>query len=105
MQSIYADDITLHYFGHSTFAGARVGKDRAIAAVMEMGSRAQRSLIVVEEILVSADGVVVVDRERLERDGEVVEVRRLFRYRVVDGSFAEAWVYDEDQRLMDRLGA
>jgi hypothetical protein len=44
-------------------------------------------------------------RDRLTRDGESHELRRVLRYRVAEDRLVECWLHDEDQRLVDRLWA
>jgi len=101
----YADEFTLHYFGHSRFAGDHVGKQAAVNTLLEVGATAIRTLLGVDEITAAPGAAVIVVRERLERGGESFEVRRLFRYRIDGGQFVECWLYDEDQALIDRLWA
>ena len=101
----YADEFTLHYFGHSRFAGDHVGKQAAVTTLLEVGATAIRTLLGVDEITAAPGAAVIVVRERLERGGESFEVRRLFRYRIDGGQFVECWLYDEDQALIDRLWA
>jgi len=101
----YADEFTLHYFGHSRFAGDHVGKDAAVTTLLEVGSAAARTLLGVDEITAAPGAAVIVVHERLERGDESHVVRRLFRYRIAGGQFVECWLYDEDQALIDRLWA
>jgi len=49
----------------------------------------------------STNSVIV--RERLRRDEDVADVRRVLVYRVIDGKVAECWVLDEDERLIDNF--
>jgi ketosteroid isomerase-like protein len=99
----YDDRFALHYFGTSAYAGDHVGKDAALEALAAVSAEARRELLGIDEILASDDGAVIVARERLSRDGESHEIRRLFRYRIADDRFTECWLYDEDQALVDRL--
>ncbi len=99
----YTDGFTLRYFGTNRFAGAHVGRDVALGALAEVSTIAPRELIAIEEVLVGPGAAAIVARERLTRDGEVHELRRVLRYRVEAGKLAECWLYDEDQRLVDRL--
>ena len=101
----YADEFTLHYFGHSRFAGDHIGKQAAVTTLLEVGAAATRTLLGVDEITAAPGAAVIVVRERLERGGETFDVRRLFRYRVFGERFVECWLYDEDQALIDRLWA
>ena len=99
----YADDFVLHYFGRSRYAGDHAGKDAAVTTLAAVSGEAARELLGVDEVLAGESGAVIVARERLTRGGEAHELRRLFRYRVAGDRFAECWLYDEDQALVDRL--
>ena len=101
----YADEFTLHYFGSNPFTGSHVGKDAALAALLEVSTRAPRRLLGVDDVMAGPGSAVVVAREGLTVDGEQHEIRRVLRYRVVDGRFAECWLYEEDQALVDRAWA
>ncbi|MEM8905792.1 MAG: nuclear transport factor 2 family protein [Actinomycetota bacterium] len=101
----YAEGFTLHYFGSSRFAGDHVGRDAAIAVLAEVSTIAPRELVAVDEVLVGDRAAAIVVRERLTRDGETHELRRVLRYRIEGGHLDECWLYDEDQELVDRLWA
>lgn len=100
----YADDVVFHYFGTHPHAGRHVGKEAAVGAMAAVSAKATRTLLAVEDVLVGRDdlGAIVV-RERLARDGEVAEVVRALHYRVAGGRITECWLYDQDQRLIDRM--
>lgn len=98
----YADEFTLHYFGSNPFSGDHVGKDAAVAVLLEVGSRAPRTLVSVDEILAGTDAAVLVAREEIVVGGVTDVIRRILRYRVVDDRFTECWLYEENQHLIDR---
>jgi uncharacterized protein len=99
--AMYHDDFILHYFGESPLAGDHVGRDAAIATLMEATTRSRRQLDAIEDVLGGETFAAIIAREGV---GDPVRiVRRLFVYTVRDGKLAECWLYDEDQRLMDRL--
>ena len=99
----YADGFVLHYLGASRYAGDHVGKEAAVATLAAVSAEARRELLGIENVLASDGGAVIVARERLTRDGEAHDLRRLFRYRVAADRFTECWLLDEDQALVDRL--
>ena len=101
--AMYADDVVFHYFGETDLAGDHVGKDAAVAKMIEASSRSTRTLLEVVDVLGGGHRAAMIVRERFERDGEVAEVTRTFVYRVADGKLAECWLLDEDQRLIDRF--
>jgi len=105
MLDSYSDDTVFHYFGTTDIAGDHVGKDASVAAMLTASTRAPRELVDVVDVLVGEHLGTLVVRERLTRGDRVVELRRVFVYRVEAGRFAECWVHDEDQRLVDELWA
>jgi ketosteroid isomerase-like protein len=98
---LYHDDFVLHYFGESPLAGDHAGKQAAIDVLVEATRRSGRQLDDIEDVLGGERFAAIVAREGL---GDPVRVvRRLFVYAVRDGKLAECWLYDEDQRFVDRL--
>ena len=98
----YAEDFTLHYFGNNPHTGGHVGKDASLNTLLEVGAKAPRKLIAVDEIMAGPNTAVIVAREELTVDGEVFEIGRLFRYVVSADRFTECWLYEENQDLIDR---
>jgi ketosteroid isomerase-like protein len=99
----YHDDFVLHYFGRSPLAGTHRGKAAALAALAKVQQLTNRQLLEIHDVLVSDDHAAILARERFERDGRVLEVRRVLVYHVRDGKLAESWIYDEDQRAVDEF--
>ena len=98
----YHDEFTLHYFGESPLAGTHRGKASALAALGEATRRSGRQLVeIVDAGRPRARGIVAI--ERVGTSGETTDIRRVLLYRVRDGQLVECWLYDEDQRLVDRL--
>lgn len=98
----YHPDFTLHYFGHNPLAGVHRGKSDALAMLREFGLRTERSLISIVSVMAGRERGALLVRERLGREA-TVEVERLLIYTVEDGLLRESWIYDQDQRLIDRL--
>jgi hypothetical protein len=65
--------------------------------------RAPGVLLEIVDVLGGESLGALVVRERLERDGEAHEVRRVLVFRVEADHLAECWLLDEDQALIDRL--
>lgn len=101
--AMYHDDFVLHYFGESPLAGDHVGKEAAITALVEATRRSNRQLDVIEDVLGGERFAAIIAREGVGQDDPRAVVRRVFVYAVRDGLLAEAWLYDEDQRFIDRL--
>lgn len=99
----YHDDFTIHYFGESPLAGEHRGKPAAVAALMEATRLSNRQLLEVQDVLAGDDFGALVVTERLGPDGGTREARRLLLFRVRDDKLFECWLYDEDQRAVDRL--
>ena len=99
----YHPEVTLHYFGANALAGDHVGKAAALATLADFGRRTQRKLIGVVATLAGAERGAVIARERLGLGAAAVEVERVLVYAVRDGLLHQCWVYDADQRLIDRL--
>jgi hypothetical protein len=100
----YADDAVFHYSGATDLAGSHVGKEACLTAMITARMRAPGALLEIVDVL-SGDALgALVVRERLERDGEAHEIRRVLAFRVDDdGRLAECWLLDEDQALIDHL--
>lgn len=99
----YHDEFTLHYFGESPLAGTHRGKASALAALGEATRRSGRQLVEIVDVLAGRELGAIVAIERVGTSGETTDIRRVLLYRVRDGQLVECWLYDEDQRLVDRL--
>ena len=99
--AMYHDDFVLHYYGESPLAGDHVGRDAAIATLMEATTRSRRQLDAIEDVLGGDTYAAIIAREGVGEPTTVV--RRVFLYTVRDSKLAECWLFDEDQRLIDRL--
>ena len=99
----YHDEFTLHYFGESPLAGTHRGKASALAALGEATRRSGRQLVEIVDVLAGRELGAIVAIERVGASGETTDIRRVLLYRVRDGQLVECWLYDEDQRLVDRL--
>jgi hypothetical protein len=101
----YADDVVFHYFGESDLAGDHLGKDAAVGAMLEASTRSTRTLVEILDVLVGERFGALVATERFERGDESAEVQRVLLYRVEADQFVECWLYDTDQRMIDRYWA
>jgi uncharacterized protein len=99
--AMYHDDFVLHYYGESPLAGDHVGRDAAIATLMEATTRSRRQLDAIEDVLGGDTYAAIIAREGVGEPTRVV--RRVFLYTVRDRKLAECWLFDEDQRLIDHL--
>jgi len=99
----YGEGFTLHYGGSNALSGDHLGKAAALATLAEFSRRTGRTLARIVDVMAGGERGVVIARETLGPDGARVEVERTLVYRVEGGLFAECWVYDQDQALIDRL--
>jgi len=97
----YHDDIVLHYVGESPLAGTHAGKEAVFTILGQASYRASRKLIAVEDVLVGENFGALLAIEDLGEPPR--RVRRVLLYRVEDGKLRECWLYDEDQRFVDKL--
>jgi hypothetical protein len=79
------------------------GKASALAALGEATRRSGRQLVEIVDVLAGRELGAIVAIERVGTSGETTDIRRVLLYRVLDGQLVECWLYDEDQRLVDRL--
>ena len=97
----YHDDIELHYMGESPLAGTHKGRDAAFLALGQASVRTSRKLIAVDDVLVGDTLGALLAIEEL--GDPLRRVRRVLLYRVQDEKLRECWLFDEDQRFVDRL--
>ena len=97
----YHDDIELHYMGESPLAGTHKGRAAAFSALGQASVRTSRKLIAVEDVLVGDTLGALIAIEELGDPPR--RVRRVLLYRVQDEKLRECWLFDEDQRFVDRL--
>ncbi len=102
MLATYHDDFVLHWFGANPMAGVKRGKAAAIEALLEFTRRTSRRLVAVVDVMAGEARATIIVRESITAGGETREVERVLVYRVEDGLLAECWVYDEDQRFIDK---
>lgn len=97
----YHEDFVLHYMGESPLAGTHEGREAALQILGLASFRTSRKLVEVEDVLVGDEFGALVAIEDLGDPPS--RVRRLLLYRVLDGKLGECWLFDEDQRFIDRL--
>jgi ketosteroid isomerase-like protein len=97
----YHDDIVLHYMGDSPLAGSHVGRAAAFEVLGQATLRSSRRLIEIEDVLVGSRLGALLAVEELGDPPQ--RMRRVLVYRVEEYKLRECWLYDEDQRFVDRL--
>ncbi|ATQ42501.1 nuclear transport factor 2 family protein [Caulobacter mirabilis] len=102
MMAAYSDDFVLHWFGQNPFARTYEGREAAIGALMEFTRRTGRRLLAVVDVMAGAERATVIVREQITVGEETREIERTLVYRVANDQLAECWVYDQDQRFIDR---
>jgi len=99
----YHEAFTLHYFGSHPLAGAHAGKPAALKALAAVSRKTNRRLLAIVDLMASPERAALIAREAFERDAEKAELERLFVYTTLAGRLHECWIYDSDQRLVDRF--
>jgi ketosteroid isomerase-like protein len=99
--SCCAEDFTLHYFGDNPFSGDHVGRDAALDTLLRVGAKAPRRLESIDEILAGPGAAVIVATERITVGAVEHRIRRVLRYRIEGSQFAECWLYEEHQSIID----
>lgn len=102
MMATYADDFVLHWFGENPFATVHVGRDAAMAALMAFTQRTGRKLVEIVDVMAGEHRAVIIAREQVTIGDETRVIERALVYRIEAGLLAECWVYDQDQRFIDR---
>lgn len=78
-------------------------QEASVGAMMAVSGRAKRTLIDIVDVLAGDEMGAVVVRERLSKGTDESDVQRVILYRVADNKIIEAWLHDQDQRLVDRF--
>ena len=97
----YHKDFVLHYMGESPLAGTHEGRETALQVLGLASFRTSRKLIEVEDVLVGNDFGALITIEEIGDPPR--RVRRVLLYQVAEGKLGECWLFDEDQRFIDRL--
>lgn len=97
----YHDEIVLHYMGESPLAGTHAGKEAVFTILGQASYRASRKLIDIEDVLIGDSLGALIAIEDLGEPPK--RVRRVLLYRVEEAKLRECWLFDEDQRFIDRL--
>ena len=101
--ALYADDIVLHYFGDNPLAGDHTGKAGALAVLGKISQAVKRAAPEIHDVLGGEHHAAILAKERWGEGADAVELNRVLLYHVRDGKISECWIYDEDQRNVDRI--
>ncbi|HUF54229.1 MAG TPA: nuclear transport factor 2 family protein [Dehalococcoidia bacterium] len=101
--ALYHDDFTLHYFGESPLAGDHVGKAAAVATLGKVQQITNRKVVEVHDIMAGEDHSAILVHEHWDQGGRTLDVRRLLVFHLRDGMLFECWLYDDDQRAVDKF--
>lgn len=99
----YHPEFTLHYFGDNPLAGDHIGLTTALGTLAEVTRRTHRMLLGIVEVLAGPERGIVIARERFTRGDLTAELERVLVYTIRDDRLHNCWVYDADQRLVDRF--
>ncbi len=98
-------DVLLYFPGRNPFSGGFVGKEAFLEHYgrlsAELGGTVE--LAEVHEVLLGADHVVALVRERAVRGERTLEFERVNVYRLSGGKIREIWAYDYDPYTLDEF--
>jgi ketosteroid isomerase-like protein len=103
----FADDIVLHVPGRSSLAGEHRGREAAMAYLEAALARSHGAEVEVAlvDMLASEERVALVVRERFQRPGGAVEIRRANLYRLRGDQIVEISILEANQYEVDELVA
>ncbi|MEX2245643.1 MAG: nuclear transport factor 2 family protein [Dehalococcoidia bacterium] len=101
--ALYADDVILHYFGRNPLSGDHAGKPAALATLARVSALTKRGTPHIIDVIASDNHAAILARESWMDGDTPVSVNRVLLYTVRDGKLAECWIYDEDQRAVDKI--
>lgn len=97
----FADDLHIRVPGRSEWAGARTGKEHAVAYINAARARyAGRIELEVTDVLESDERVILMVTERFLGE-ETLEIRRANAYTVRDDRIVAIAIYEGDQYAVD----
>ncbi len=103
--AFWADDVLLHFPGRNPFSGDFVGKEAFLGHYgrlsTELGGTIE--LAEVHEVLMGAEHVVALVRERAVRAERTLEFERVNVYSLGGGKIVEIWAYDHDPYALDEF--
>jgi ketosteroid isomerase-like protein len=103
--AFWADEVLLHFPGRSPFSGDFVGKQTFLEHYgrlsTELGGTIE--LAEVHEVLLGAEHVVALVRERAVCGERTLEFERVNVYSFGGGKITEIWAYDYDPYALDEF--
>lgn len=101
----YADDVVMHLPGRGSLAGDHRGRDAVIRAIQALLARTSNGAVDVEimDQLSSGNRVAMVVRERVVRNGEHLELRRVNVYQIEDDKIVDIDIFEASQYELDEF--
>ena len=103
--AFWADDVLLHFPGRSPFSGDFLGKQAFLGHYgrlsTELGGTIEPAKV--HGVLLGAEHVVALVRERAVRGERTLEIDRVNVYSLGDGKIREIWAYDYDRYALDEF--
>jgi ketosteroid isomerase-like protein len=98
----FADDVVGYVPGRSTLAGTRRGRAEVEEYIRAAIARAEGELsLEVIDMLVGAEHVALLVRERLGSGTDTLDIRRANVYRIRDDKIVEVRIFEADQYAVD----
>ena len=103
--AFWAEDVLLHFPGKNPFSGDFVGKEAFLEHYGRLSSELGGTIELAEvhEVLLGAEHVVALVRERAVRGESTLEVERVNVYSLGGGKIVEIWAYDYDPYALDEF--
>lgn len=106
VSKLFADEIVLHYPGKSRISGTYHGKEGLFDFWQKQfklsGGNFQGKVI---SVCQGEGSLILVMEVLVEHAGEKLSWQRINRYKIVDGKFVEAWIFEGDQYAADMVFA
>ncbi len=103
VRDCYHDEFSLHYGGNNPFTGVHQGKARSLEVLAKVSVLTKRKLLEIVDYMAGPERATVIVRESFERGTERVELERVLLYTVKDGKLHHCWLFDTDQKTVDRF--
>jgi uncharacterized protein len=104
--AVFDEGIQWHISGRSGLSGTYKGHDEVVGFFTQLGERSGGTFnLEVHDMLASDDHVVVLTRERAQRDGKSIDARVAHVWHLSDGKATEFWGIADDVYAQDEFWA
>jgi hypothetical protein len=100
---LLADDVIVHFPGENPFSGDVKGRDELFAQMGRLREKPGTFSQEIHDIATSKEHAVALLTARFERDESIEAWRRVLVFHVLGDTINEAWIFEGDQALVDKL--